>query len=191
LGSIRRRGGHVRIRLDADEAGFLIALSHELITLLSDTPKTAGQPDAGDPLEALAGAFADPVEPPEDAALQRILPDAYQGDDEAAAEFRRLTDSGLRSAKRLRLEHLIESLSNADPPGNAGVRLDLDDAEVEEWLFTLTDVRLMFGTWINATEDLDDERTSVAPGTKRHAEIEAYDWLASLQETLVHALTGD
>ncbi|HTR71305.1 MAG TPA: DUF2017 domain-containing protein [Mycobacteriales bacterium] len=189
MGSVRRRGQQVRIKLDADETGFLTALAQELIARLSDgsSPEAA---DPQDPLAALTGAFAEPVEPPADPILARILPDAYRDDAGAAAEFRRLTDSGLRTAKSRRLSHLVDMLASGERSAGSALRLDLDDAEVEEWLYTLTDIRLMFGTWIEATEDLDEQRRALEPGSKRYAEIEAYDWLASLQESLVHVLTG-
>src|SRR5215471_8482565 len=49
-------------------------------------------------LAAMIGATG-PTSPPADPVLARLLPDAYRDDPEAAGEFRRYTEQGLRSDK--------------------------------------------------------------------------------------------
>ena len=43
--------------------------------------------------------FSGPTSAPEDPVLARLFPTAYPDDEEAAAEFRRFTEGGLRDGK--------------------------------------------------------------------------------------------
>ena len=80
-----------------------------------------------DPDELGAAARRDrsgPVETPRDPALLRLLPDGYRNDDDAAGEFRRLTESGLRATKRAALQRLVDDLTSA---ARAGTRTAVPD----------------------------------------------------------------
>jgi Domain of unknown function (DUF2017) len=190
MSSVRRRGERVRVSLGTEEAELLISLTAQVIELLGDASETAASD--GDSLEQLLEASAAPVETPRDPVLARLLPDAYRDDDEAAAEFRRLTDSDLRATKRVGLTRVIADLTASDSVrSRGGVQVDLDDAGATMWLYALTDVRLAFGTRIGVIEDMDDERASLSPDSQRFAEIAIYDWLAWLQDATVVALSGD
>ena len=63
-----------------------------------------------------------PWEAQRDPALDRLLPTANRQDDEAAAEFRRLTETGLRQRKAAALEAAAETMRQED-------RLRLDEAQ--------------------------------------------------------------
>jgi hypothetical protein len=187
MGSVRRKGEVVRIELEPEEVGLLRALVDQVLQLLDP-----GGPAAGaDPLEELVGMSSRPVEPPADPALRRLLPDAYSADDEAAGEFRRLTDTDLRTAKRAALQRILDSLDAAEPTRSRASRLSVDGATAAAWLPALTDVRLAVAARLGIDEDIDVERMSVEVGTGRYDEIAIYDWLSWLQETLVHAVTSD
>src|SRR5262249_12141549 len=75
------------------EADILANLLRNLVELLYDgmPPRTT---DASDPLDALLLDSDGPTSPPEDVVLQRLLPDAYNEDDMASAEFRRVPRGG-------------------------------------------------------------------------------------------------
>src|SRR3954447_26216550 len=94
----------LEVRLSDPERQLLANLFTQLDDLLDD-----GRPVSADPFEelaamsGLAGLGEDdgtPPQTPDDPALARLLPDANRDDAEAAAEFRRLTENGLRARKR-------------------------------------------------------------------------------------------
>jgi hypothetical protein len=187
MGSVRRKGDAVRVELDPEEVGLLRALVDQVLRLLDPGAAEAG----ADPLEELTGMSSQPVESPSDPAVERLLPDAYVGDDEAAKEFRRLTDSDLRGAKRGALQHVVDSLAAGQPTRSGASRFSLDEPTAVAWLPALTDVRLVLASRLEIDEDIDVERMAVEPGTTRFDEIALYDWLSWLQEALVRAVSGD
>lgn len=140
----RRVRGEVRVRLGDGERRVL----HDLFTEVRDLLADPAQPEE-DPLAALVG-IGTAMRPPEDPALARLLPDAHRDDPEAAAEFRRYTESGLRSRKRDGLGLALATLDR-------GVLLRLDDAEARAWLVALTDVRLVLAERMGLRTDDDHE----------------------------------
>jgi Domain of unknown function (DUF2017) len=202
VGSVRPRGRRVRVDLDEAEVALLISLISQVRELLDDPAGSTAGPEAdpvtddpvdeADALEALFEASSGPVPPPADPVLRRLLPDGYRNDDVAAEEFRRLTESGLRAAKRSALSRVADDLLADDhATREGGVRIDLDDEAVNAWLPALTDLRLVLGTRLDITEDRDEERESLVIGSPRFVELAAYDWLTWLQDAMVRAVTGD
>jgi hypothetical protein len=183
-GFSRKRGGGVRLTLDPAEASVLDHLLDQLTELL--------QPDASDthdddPLASMVG-ISTATETPDDPALARLLPDAYRDDDEAAAEFRRYTELGLRESKLAQATTARATLADAEAV--AGDRL-LTEEEVDAWLRTLNDLRLTLGTRLDVSEDLDAEEARLAtlpPDDPRVFLHEVYDWLGYLQSTLLRAM---
>lgn len=143
------------------------------------------------------GASADP-------ALRRLLPDAYRDDAEAAAEFRRFTADGIIDGKERNARAVLAVLAeqpgvaSADDAENGGdgggddaggdddipVAIRLDEAAVQAWLRTLTDLRLTLA-----------ERLQISPDGMQHLDDEeapflasVYDWLGMVQESLVYAI---
>ena len=158
--------------LDADERGLLVFLVEDVLELLA-----AAEPPvpADDPFEALVAQFNEhPVHPPADPALHRLFPDAFAGDEEASAEFRRFTEAQLRTARSARSQSLLASLRAA------GDELVLTQDQAHECVQTLTDLRLVLGTRLGVSHDSDRERESSAH--------DVYDWLTWLQESLVQVL---
>lgn len=147
----------------------------------ADAERAAGQ-EAGDAAESPGtGEERDP-------ALDRLLPDAHRGDDAVAAEFRRLTEEGLRQRKSANLDVAMERLAAASDD-----QVALDDAQAPAFLMALTDVRLLLGERMGMRTEEDAERL--------HAAMEViddddplgyamawYDFLTWLQETLTQAL---
>ncbi len=177
-GFTRRRGGGVILNLDAGEIQLLDHLLEQLGELLEPEGQDAHAPL--DPLAAMLG-IGTATEAPEDPALARLLPDAYGEDPEASAEFRRYTELSLREKKQAQARLARQTL--ADPE-----RGELTDEQVDAWLRALNDLRLALGTRLEVTEDLEAEMAVVnalPDGDPRLLLYEIYDWLGSLQATLL------
>lgn len=164
----------------------------------TDTPKWArdlGLADldnldlTGDPSEALPGE-------PEDPALARLLPTARSDDPLAAAEFRRLTEGGVRARKQTALASAISVLRRWERA--RGPQLMSQD-EAVDLLTGLTDVRLVLASRLGIETDEDatlvHERAARPaapdedPQQRRLAWLAAvYDFLTWLQEDLAHLL---
>jgi hypothetical protein len=178
----KRRRGAVTADLDAGEAGLLAALAEDLQVLLTEGTGEQADSDA-DPLAAMVGLSTGPVAAPDDPALARLLPDAYADDDQAAADFRRFTEQDLRAGKRAHAGAVIAGLA---PYLERGGRVPLDRDEVDAWLGTLNDLRLVLGTRLEVTEDTELD----VPGDDPHAQaLLVYGWLGWLQESLLSCIS--
>ena len=123
-----------------------------------------------------------------DPALDRLLPDAHRGDDKVAAEFRRLTEEGLRQRKSANLDVAMERLAAASDDAVA-----LDEAQAPAFLMALTDVRLLLGERMGMRTEEDAERLHEAMEVIDDDDplgyaMAWYDFLTWLQETLTQAL---
>lgn len=185
MAEVRRRAGAVQVTLSGDEASALAALAAQVATLLvGDDADTEGPSGDVDPLEAMVGMQTDAVPVPDDPALRRLLPDAY-ADDDAAGEFRRLMDGELR---RLKTEALDEMRVAVEGVTESGVKLRLAPPQAEAWLQALTDIRLVLGSRLDVTEDLEDQWAKLGPDDPLAPLLAAYEWLGFLQESVVLAL---
>jgi uncharacterized protein DUF2017 len=119
---------------------------------------------------------------PDDPVLARLLPDAYPDDAAAAGEFRRYTESGLRSGKVAAARTVLDTL----PEDGGRVRLSADEAQA--WLRSLNDIRLALGIRLEVTEDREAMLERGGQDGSQAAGLWIYDWLTLLQETLVEAL---
>jgi len=121
-----------------------------------------------------------------DPALDRLLPTANRQDDEMAAEFRRLTETGLRQRKAGALETAADLLRGDD-------KLRLDAGEARAVLTALTDVRLVLGErmGLRTDEDVDLLEAAAAdldPDDPLAYALAIYEFLTWLQETLASAM---
>lgn len=182
MAEVRRRAGAVQVVLTGEEASALAALAAQVATMLADDGGTPS--GATDPLEAMVGMTTEPVEAPDDPALRRLLPDAY-ADDTMSGEFRRLMDGELR---RLKAEALDDVRAAVADGGDSGVKLRLAPQQAESWLQALTDIRLVLGTRLDVTEDLEDRWAQIGPDDPMGPLLAAYEWLGWLQESVVLAL---
>jgi hypothetical protein len=175
-------GGGAAIVLDADDASILRSLAVQLLELVGPGPGAAQEPGAEpDPLAEL---FAEgPTKPPDDPALARLFPDAYQ-DSKEAAEFRRFTENDLRARKREDALAMVRTLDRDSPEVRLSAR------EAQQWLGTLNDLRLTIGAYLGVTQEDQDGLFHLPDGDERKPMAVAYQWLGLLQETLVDALTG-
>lgn len=210
----RGRGKGIRYaaKLDAVERAVIAGLMEQVHDLVApdidtDTQSTSGDGDDFDSIVSGLGGLgmgvsvsaedqtpdARPV--PTDArsfgerdpALERLLPAGNRTDDQASAEFRRLTEHGLRRRKARHLESAISALR---APGPA---VELDERTAVDVVVALTDVRLVLGERLGLREDADVDRLEEeledadADDPRAHA-MAVYDFLTWLQETLVTAM---
>lgn len=132
-----------------------------------------------DPLEEMVGI--DPsAQRPEDPALARLFPDAYDDPDEAA-EFRRFNQRDLRNTKVANLTLARATLERPDPTR-------LDDSECQAWLVTLNDLRLTLGTRLDIGEGSPESYLELPEDDPTRALFLVYDWLTHHQDRLVGAM---
>lgn len=186
----RRHGGAVAT-FTVFEADLLRSLASQLVELLRNE---AAVPSTDvDPFEALLD-FSGPTTAPDDPVLARLFPAAYREDYEAAGEFRRYTETDLRSGKAANAGAVIDALEEAGLPTeleDTGSVIDIELAvpEAVGWMKALTDMRLALATRLGV-EDGDDDLWESLPDDDPRAHVhDIYDWLAFLQETLVHAVS--
>jgi Domain of unknown function (DUF2017) len=194
MAGFRRTPRGVSARFTAGQAGILRNLVAQVADLVggpgsAEAPPAGGPEGAGEtadgglPMDIAAILAMDgPPAPPEDPVLARLLPDAYGDDPEAAGEFRRYTETGLRSGKVAAARTVLATL----PAAGGRVRLSAGDAEA--WLRSLNDVRLALGVVLGITDDYEHEFSHLDPEDPREAYLHVYDFLTYLQETLVRAL---
>lgn len=151
-----RRADGVHLGLSSGERDLLASLTEQLRQVLG-----------GD-------LSADPV-------TERMFPDAYPGDDEASAEFRKYTQSDLLTQKTTNASIVHDWLT-----GTRDGPLDAEDEQA--WLRTLTDLRLTIADRLGI-EDADDEERSVEADAGVGLR-DVYDWLGYVQEHLVVTLTS-
>jgi hypothetical protein len=176
------RGGGVRAWLAATEASLLRFLVGEVLTLVAPegSPSRATE-DLAD-LEALLDEPGASPREPEDPVLARLLPDGYRDDPEAAGEFRRYTESSLRSAKQQAAQEMLDTLPDE------GGRIQLTQEQAVSWLKALNDVRLALGVKLGVTEDFEEQWAGLKPDDPQWSAFEVYAWLGLVQESLVRAL---
>lgn len=202
--SFHRTRSGVRARMASEELTLMRQVFADLLVMLEDrnagveVPKWAR--DLG--LVGLAGSTDEfrPA-PSDDPALARLLPSARPDDEEAATEFRRLTEPGLRQRKRAALGECVRLFTHwlAEPTGEQL----LTDAQALNLLTALTDVRLLLAQrlGVNTDEDAehlhdllasigDDEDLDGLDDTEQERlwAARVYEFLTWLQESLVGVL---
>ena len=207
----KRRGERYVARLDPVERGLVVGLMEQVRDLVA--PETTSGPgeggDEGDAFDQIVAGLGgsgwgvsvsaeDQVQEgspragdlaPRDPALDRLLPMANREDEQLAAEFRRLTEQGLRTRKSRNLATAISALAEPDEE-----RVDLDHEQALAMVVALTDVRLVLGERLGLRTDddlelLEEEVSSLDDDDPAVYALAVYDFLTWLQETLAHALS--
>ena len=166
----RDDSGTVSAMFEPIEVDLLRNVTSQLLQLL-------GSVDADD-----AAMLAQP-------AIRRLLPDAYPNDPEAADEFRRFTADGLLEGKLANAAAVLGALGDDEQKDDPvhdplPVPIVLDEQQVQSWLRTLTDLRLVVADRLqidpHGMPHLDDEES--------HVVNDIYNWLGMVQESLVYAI---
>ena len=175
------RGGGVRAGLAPAEASLLRSLVSQVMTLIAPDGPPPGQPDDLLAWDAeLTGE--DQPQTPDDPVLARLLPDGYRDDPDAAGEFRKYTESSLRSAKQQAAQEMLDTLPET------GGKIQLTHDQAHAWLKALNDVRLALGVRLGVTEEFEEQWGRLRADDPQWAAYEVYAWLGAVQESLVQAL---
>jgi hypothetical protein len=205
----KRRDGRFVAKLDAVERGLVVGLMEQVLELVEPEPgpESASEPAGGgdefdrivaglggigmgvslsaaDQVPELSGSVPQPRDP----ALERIFPTANREDDQVAAEFRRLTEDGLRARKAANLTTAISALSSIEDQ-----KITLEQPQALALLIALTDVRLVLGERLGLKQDddfdrLEEQVSGLEDDDPAVYALAVYDFLTWLQETLAHAL---
>jgi Domain of unknown function (DUF2017) len=117
------------------------------------------------------------LEDPDDPALRRLFPPAHT-DRENEEQYRSLVGDQLLSGRTKALATVRDTL---------GMNT-LDPDQADAWLRALNDLRLVLGTRLDVSEEIDYEELDLEDPHGR--ELAVYGYLSSLQEQLVEALAG-
>ena len=177
----KRHGDHSYIAHFADsEKEVLLNLCEQIIELLAERVDHGHE----DPLAAMVGITSHDS-PPEDEVLHRLLPNAY-ADAVDASEFRRYTESTLRSKKQAHATSMRIHLKSADD----GI-VDLDHDSANAWLGAINDIRLALGVRLKVENGSQEHLEILAPDDPLRGVYSVYTWLGWLQESLLSALIDD
>jgi hypothetical protein len=191
--AFKRRGDRFVAHLDEVEREVVVSLLEQTREFLAPVYREPTG-DTFDDLVASLGVrqpedpgLADPLAP-RDPALERLLPSAHRGDPEMAAEFRRLTEQGLRERKTANLATAIVALRAPD-----GDKVSMDLEQAQATVVALTDVRLLLGErlGLRTDEDADDLQDRLEAASEDDPELflaAYYDFMTWLQESLTQAL---
>jgi hypothetical protein len=177
----KRHGDHSYIAHFGDsEKEVLLNLCEQIIELLAERVDHGHE----DPLAAMVGITSHDS-PPEDEVLHRLLPNAY-ADAVDASEFRRYTESTLRSKKQAHAISMRIHLKSADD----GI-VDLDHDNANAWLGAINDIRLALGVRLKVENGSQEHLEILAPDDPLRGVYSVYTWLGWLQESLLSALIDD
>lgn len=166
----------------------------QLIDELSDVLRRPDEPDRSeiDPLArelGLEGLTGHAPEPPDNPIAERLLPDGYRDDLEAALEFRRYTDDALRASKLADAEVMRAGLESAaeDPDG----RIEIELGEADHWVRAMNDLRLSLGVELGIADDPNAGTQQWESDERMAGRAMLYDFLTWWQDGLVMALMGE
>jgi hypothetical protein len=114
---------------------------------------------------------------PTDAVAQRLFPDAYDDEKDAAA-FHELVGNELRDGKLQAIRTMRERLKGRGP-----LETSIPEDEVQAWLTGLTDLRLAIGTRLDVTEEMMG--ADIDPESPEGAALSVLHWLGWLQESIL------
>ena len=138
--------------------------------------------------EQLRDAYAS--DDPADAVAQRLFPHAYLDPTEEAREreWEALTRPELLREKLAALDQVVGALDGVQPARRGRLVADLSEDDVAALLGVLNDARLVLGTTLEVTDDLD--LAALAPSDPAFPAYAAYGWLTYLQGELIETLLG-
>jgi UPF0288 family protein (methanogenesis marker protein 3) len=177
----KRSGPVILMRLTDYEATLLESLVEQFTGLLEADEELVDESDSFARWQAELTAtdaldHSDPV-------IKRLFPDAYGGDAEASAEFRRLTQSRQRTDRLGQAEVVLSALRDSE----AGThRVQVRVIELDAWLKTLTAVRLSLAVRLGIETPEDAEELDALPEDDPRSYIyRVYEWMAYLTENLL------
>jgi hypothetical protein len=128
-------------------------------------------------LRSLPGQLRELLER-EDPSARRLFPPAYGDDAERNAEYRRLVGDDLMAQRLSSLQVMEETLDATR----------LNEEQMTDWLATLNDLRLVLGTRLEVTEDMDP--ADLRPEDPDASLFALYYYLGWLEEEAVAAMAA-
>ena len=130
-------------------------------------------------LRSLPGQLREVLEvAPDSPAVRRLNPPAYRDRPDHEEEYRRLMGEDLQERQVEALGVLEETVGQDR----------LTEEQAHGWLSALNSLRLVLGTQLDVSEDMDED--SFGPDDERAAGFALYGYLTWLLGELVEALTG-
>jgi hypothetical protein len=114
----------------------------------------------------------------DDPSTRRLFPPAYVDDPEREEEYRRLMADDLLRRRQGALD-IVEETIDAD---------HLDEEQLTAWMGAINDLRLVLGTRLDVSEDMDID--SLADDDPLTPAFALYGYLGWLQEQIVAALAN-
>jgi len=129
-------------------------------------------------------------EPPDGAVRDRLYPRAYLDPTEetAQSEYDALVHDDLVRDRRAAFQAIVAALDAAVPNARGQVEITLGAEQELQWMTAVNDARLVIGTALGVTEDLD---TDFEPGDPRFEYGVLYSWLTGLHFELVSLLLDE
>jgi Domain of unknown function (DUF2017) len=132
--------------------------------------------DERDLVASLAAQLRDLLLSDETDGLQRLFPPGYANDPDRQQEYQLLTHDELLT-KRLASVDIVEQTASATT---------LDEDQLSAWMGAVNDLRLVLGTRLDVSEDMDD----LDIDDERAPAFAVYHYLTHLLAEIVHALAG-
>ena len=180
--------GDLSVALSNDELHILINLVEQLLELLGERNFTHHY-QSDDPfaqlMAAVVGNLESTIEQPDDPVLRRLLPNAY-ADPESAAEFRKYSESSLRSFKQTQLMYLREQL--VFPVDHELPKADIAVSDPARWLVAINDLRLALAIRLDIKQDSYELYDLMKDDDLQKPLFAVYFWLGGIQESLISHL---
>ena len=182
------KAGDLSVALSNDELHILINLVEQLLELLGEQNFTHHY-QSDDPfaqlMAAVVGNLESTIEQPDDPVLRRLLPNAY-ADPESAAEFRKYSESSLRSVKQTQLMYLREQL--VFPVDHELPKADIAVTDPAQWLVAINDLRLALAVRLDIKQDSYELYDLMKDDDLQKPLFAVYFWLGGIQESLISHL---
>ena len=130
--------------------------------------------DERDLIASLAGQLRDLLLSDETDGLQRLFPPGYANDPDRDQEYQQLTHDEL----------LTKRLASVDIVEQTVTETSLTEAQINAWMGAVNDLRLVLGTRLDVTEEMDD----IALDDPRAPAFAVYHYLTHLLAEIVNAL---
>jgi hypothetical protein len=133
--------------------------------------------DERDLIASLAGQLRDLLVSDETDGLERLFPPGYANDPDREQEYQQLTHDEL----------LTKRLASVDVVEQTVTQTSLDEDQINAWMGAVNDLRLVLGTRLDVTEDMDD----IELDDPRAGAFAIYHYLTHLLAEIVDALANE
>jgi hypothetical protein len=130
--------------------------------------------DERDLIASLAGQLRELLVGDETDGLERLFPPGYADDPDREQEYQQLTHDELLTKRLASVDVVEETLTHTT----------LDEDQLSAWMGAVNDLRLVLGTRLDVTEDMDD----IELDDPRAPAFHVYHYLTYVLSEIVNAL---